>query len=246
MGKKLTIQLNGYSVEYDFDEYTATIDGSSRPVTDQERLVIDATKEADATNGSGVLFVGAPTGPTGSTGPTGETGSAGSQGAAGSTGPTGWTGWTGPQGSEGSQGSQGAAGSTGPTGWTGSQGGSGTAGATGPTGANTSATTILTLGGIATLSQKTYSAKLPVDQNYTLVSMTIACTSGTNNVNFQVLKNGSAWGSAQTLTGGNGYQTFSLNLTGGLANDYLQIQVSSTITGTAPTNVTVAFKIALL
>jgi hypothetical protein len=156
---------------------------------------------------------------------------------------------TGPQGSEGSQGSQGTAGtagSTGPTGWTGSQGGSGTAGATGPTGANTSATTILTLGGIATLSQKTYSAKLPVDQNYTLVSMTIACTSGTNNVNFQVLKNGSAWGSAQTLTGGSGYQTFSLNLTGGLANDYLQIQVSSTITGTAPTNVTVALKLALV
>ena len=219
MGKKLTIQLNGYSVEYDFDEYTATIDGSSRPVTDPERLVIDATKEADANNGPGLLLVGAPTGPTGSTGLTGETGSAGSQGSAGSTGPTGWTG---------------------------SQGGSGTAGATGPTGANTSATTILTLGGIATLSQKTYSAKLPVDQNYTLVSMSIACTSGTNNVNFQVLKNDSAWGSAQTLTGGSGYQTFSLNLTGGLANDYLQIQVSSTITGTAPTNVTVAFKIALL
>ena len=45
---QITIPLDGQDHTFDFDTYTVTVDGVSRPVNDQERTMIDATKTANA------------------------------------------------------------------------------------------------------------------------------------------------------------------------------------------------------
>ena len=151
------------------------------------------------------------------------------------------TGATGPQGPQGNHGNHGNNGATGPT---------GLMGATGPAG-NGSGTgkSYVTLGGIGVLQQKVYSAILPINENTSISSMVIACgTSGSANITFQLKKipNGSNTaqnlGSAQTLTSGNTYQSFSFSPVLSLVpGDRVQIEVTSSLSGiTAPTRVTIS------
>ena len=44
------VNVSGVDIAYDFDAYTATVDGEVRPVTDQERNIIDNTKQAIVTD----------------------------------------------------------------------------------------------------------------------------------------------------------------------------------------------------
>jgi hypothetical protein len=44
---QITIPLDGQEHVYDLDAYTVTVDGVARPVTDQERTMINATKTAN-------------------------------------------------------------------------------------------------------------------------------------------------------------------------------------------------------
>jgi hypothetical protein len=160
------------------------------------------------------------------------------------------TGATGPQGPQGNHGNHGNHGATGPTGLTGATGPEGLTGATGPAG-NGSGTgkSYVTLGGIGVLQQKVYNAILPINENTSISSMVIACgTSGSANITFQLKKipNGSNTaqnlGSAQTLTSGNTYQSFSFSPVLSLVpGDRVQIEVTSSLSGiTAPTRVTIS------
>lgn len=45
---QISIPINGQEHVFDFDTYTVTVDGVSRPVNDQERTMINATKTANA------------------------------------------------------------------------------------------------------------------------------------------------------------------------------------------------------
>ena len=79
--------------------------------------------------------------------------------------------------------------------------------------------------------------------SYTSTAMTIACVAGAANVSFQIKRtpNGGSianLGSAQVLTAGNTYQTFSLSLSGS-AGDTIQIEVTSAVGSPPPTDVTV-------
>jgi len=108
------------------------------------------------------------------------------------------------------------------------------------------AKSVVTLGGIATLAQKTYAARLPIDQAYTINSISVACATNASAspINFQIIRTpsgGSAanMGSAMALSAGALVQSFTgLGLTGS-ANDVIQIAVTSSVGGTPPTNVTV-------
>lgn len=113
----------------------------------------------------------------------------------------------------------------------------------------TSGKSYITLGGIGVLQQKVYNAILPINENTSIVSMSIACaTSGSANITFQLKKipNGSNTtqnlGSAQTLTAGNTYQSFSFSPELVLVpGDRVQVEVTTSLTGvTAPTKVTVS------
>jgi hypothetical protein len=44
------INIAGQDITYDYDEYTAAVDGEVRPVTDEERTMIDNTKQALVTD----------------------------------------------------------------------------------------------------------------------------------------------------------------------------------------------------
>lgn len=113
----------------------------------------------------------------------------------------------------------------------------------------TSGKSYMTLGGIGVLKQKVYDAVLPINENTSIVSMSIACaTSGSANITFQLKKipNGSNTaqnlGSGQTLTAGNTYQSFSFSPELGLVpGDRVQVEVTTSLTGvTAPTKVTIS------
>ena len=101
--------------------------------------------------------------------------------------------------------------------------------------------TIIALGGIATLEQKTYSARLPFDSAFTVKTVSDACVAGAANVNFMLLNNGVQFGPEVTLLASNAYQSFAINQSG-IAGDVIQVQVSSAVGVTPPTNVTFSLK----
>lgn len=164
------------------------------------------------------------------------------------------TGPTGSAGPTGAQGPQGVTGITGPTGAastvTGPTGPAGSIGATGPAGSGSgTGKSYVTLGGIGVLQQKVYNAILPINENTSITSMSIACgTSGSANITFQLKKipNGSntaqTLGSGQTLSAGNTYQSFSFSPELSLVpGDRVQVEVTTSLTGvTAPTKVTIS------
>lgn len=98
--------------------------------------------------------------------------------------------------------------------------------------------TLVAMGGIATLATKVYSARLPFDTNFVIESLTVSsATAGGANVNLQLKKDGANFGTAQTWTAGNTYQTFNLGYSA-TAGSIIQVEVASAVGGTPPTNVT--------
>jgi len=189
---------------------------------------------------AGVSLVG----PQGIQGIQGAQGIQGVKGDTGDIGPQGIQGLKGDTGDSGPQGIQGIKGDTGDQGIQGIQGIQGVAGADGSDGVDGVNPSVLTLGGIATLSQKVYSAKIPLDLGGTIHSATIACTAGTANVNFRLLRNGVLLGTEQTLTASSTYQTFTLGYSVA-ANSFIQFEVTSNPGGTPPTDVTLSLRCTL-
>jgi hypothetical protein len=119
--------------------------------------------------------------------------------------------------------------------------------------ANTTNTNLITLGGIATLNAKIYSARLPVPANFSVVSISVSAgTAGSGNCQFRVLNKGSAISSSMTLASGatnytvvptNTSSTGPVSISGSATDNYLQLEVTS-IGETAPRNVTFSLRIS--
>lgn len=119
---------------------------------------------------------------------------------------------------------------------------------------NLTNTSILTLGGIATLNAKTYSARIPVPETFSIVSVSVSAGtagSGTGSNQFVILNKGSAISSSITITNGvTSYNVVPTNVAGtgpvavtGTATDnYLQIQVTS-VSSTPPKNITFSLRL---
>ena len=119
--------------------------------------------------------------------------------------------------------------------------------------ANTTGTSLVPLGGIATLAVKTYSARLPVPANFSVVSLSVSAgTAGTGDCTFRILNKGSAISSSMTFTGGStNYTVVPQNtssngpavVSGTATDNYLQIQVQ-TVGTVPPKNITFSLRIA--
>lgn len=119
--------------------------------------------------------------------------------------------------------------------------------------ANTVGTNLVTLGGIATLNAKIYSARLPVPANFSVVSISVSAgTAGSGNCQFRILNKGSAISSSMTLASGatnytvvptNTSSNGPVSISGSATDNYLQLEVTS-IGATAPRNVTFSLRIS--
>jgi hypothetical protein len=100
---------------------------------------------------------------------------------------------------------------------------------------------VTVLGGITTLAQKTYSARLPIDKDSTLVSVAVACEAGNANVGLQTIRNGVALGSVMTLLSGNTYQAFPVSYPCS-AGDVIQFACVTPVGSVPPKSVTIQYR----